>query len=55
MNQETSPTMTKRSRVDQVGSLLRPPELKDVYARHGNGDIPDSELTRIQDESIKEL
>ena len=43
--------ITKTSRVDQVGSLLRPQSLKDVYARHGNGDIPETELTRVQDES----
>jgi methionine synthase II (cobalamin-independent) len=40
MNQETSATNTKRSCVDQVGSLLRPQALKDAYARHGNGEIP---------------
>lgn len=55
MNQETCPTTTKHSRVDQVGSLLRPANLKDAYARHGNGEIGDDELTRIQDESVKEL
>ena len=55
MNQETSPAKTKHSRVDQVGSLLRPQALKDAYARHGNGEIGDAELTRIQDESVKEL
>ncbi len=55
MNQDISPTVTKRSRVDQVGSLLRPQALKDAYARHGNGKISDRELTRIQDEAVKEL
>ena len=43
------------SRVDQVGSLLRPQTLKDAYARHGASEISDSELARIQDESVKEL
>src|SRR5262245_35502141 len=42
-------------RVDQVGSLLRPQALKDAYARHGNGEISDAELARIQDEAVKEL
>jgi len=42
-------------RVDQVGSLLRPQTLKGAYARHGSGDIDDSELARVQDESIREL
>ena len=31
--------MNPRLRVDQVGSLLRPQELKAVYARHGIGRI----------------
>jgi 5-methyltetrahydropteroyltriglutamate--homocysteine methyltransferase len=42
-------------RADQVGSLLRPPKLKEVYARHGAGKASDDELVRIQDESVKEL
>jgi 5-methyltetrahydropteroyltriglutamate--homocysteine methyltransferase len=42
-------------RIDQVGSLLRPQKLKDVYARHGNGAAGDGELRQIQDESIEEL
>jgi 5-methyltetrahydropteroyltriglutamate--homocysteine methyltransferase len=42
-------------RVDQVGSLLRPPKLKEVYARHGNGEATDDELSRIQDQSVREL
>ena len=55
MNQETTLNITKSSRVDQVGSLLRPQGLKDAYTRHGNGEIGDDELTRIQDESVKDL
>lgn len=42
-------------RVDQVGSLLRLQALTEAYAQHGNGEIRDAELTRIQDESVKEL
>ena len=45
----------KLNRVDQVGSFLRPRSLKDAYARHGNGEISDDELTRIKDESVKDL
>ncbi|HLN86078.1 MAG TPA: hypothetical protein VK200_06435 [Candidatus Limnocylindrales bacterium] len=41
--------------VDQVGSLLRPPKLKEVYAQHGKGDTTDDELRQIQDQSISEL
>ncbi len=36
--------LSKRSRVDQVGSLLRPQTLKDAYARHGNGEIGDERI-----------
>ena len=52
MNDET---FVKCSRVDQVGSLLRSLSLKDAYARHGNGELLDRELTAVQDESVKEL
>ena len=55
MNQESTSTTTKISRVDQVGSLLRPQALKDAYARHGNGKISDDELAQVQDETVKEL
>jgi 5-methyltetrahydropteroyltriglutamate--homocysteine methyltransferase len=55
MNPDASSTITKASRVDQVGSFLRPPALKDAYARHGKGDISDSELAQIQHESVKGL
>ena len=52
MNDET---FVRCSHVDQVGSLLRPLSLKDAYARHGNGELLDSKLTAVQDESVKEL
>ncbi len=39
-------------RVDQVGSLLRPKKLKDVYARHGRGAASDARLREAQDEAI---
>jgi hypothetical protein len=53
----SNPSLTSvpKLRVDQVGSLLRPQKLKDVYARHGNGEAADEELRQIQDESIEEL
>ena len=54
MIQETALTV-KASRVDQVGSLLRPQTLKDTYARHGRSEIDDSELARQQSESVKAL
>lgn len=55
MTRAMFPTISQFLRVDQVGSLLRPQALKEVYARHGNGDIGDDELTRVQDESVKAL
>jgi 5-methyltetrahydropteroyltriglutamate--homocysteine methyltransferase len=42
-------------RVDQVGSLLRPQKLKDIYARHGRGEASDQELHEIQDQAVREL
>ena len=42
-------------RVDQVGSLLRPKKLKDVYARHGLGAVSDGNLREAQDEAIHAL
>jgi len=54
MKHETLLTLTA-ARVDHVGSLLRPQALKDAYSRHGNGEIGDYELARIQDESVKAL
>jgi 5-methyltetrahydropteroyltriglutamate--homocysteine methyltransferase len=42
-------------RVDQVGSLLRPQKLKDVYTRHGDGRADDDELRQVQDESVNDL
>jgi 5-methyltetrahydropteroyltriglutamate--homocysteine methyltransferase len=50
----TRPSL-KTLRADQVGSLLRPSKLKEVYARHGDGDASDDELARIRDESVKDL
>jgi 5-methyltetrahydropteroyltriglutamate--homocysteine methyltransferase len=43
------------SRVDQVGSLLRPQSLKDAYNRHGKSNIGDDELIRIQDSSVTDV
>ena len=43
------------SRVDQVGSLLRPAKLKDTYAHHGRGEAGDDELARTPDESVEQV
>ena len=42
-------------RVDQVGSLLRPAWLKEVYARHGKGEATDRELSDAQDRAVREV
>jgi len=42
-------------RADQVGSLLRPPTLKDAFERHGRGEISDQELRDAQDAAIREV
>ncbi len=42
-------------RVDQVGSLLRPQKLKELYRRHGRGEASDHELREIQDEAVREV
>jgi 5-methyltetrahydropteroyltriglutamate--homocysteine methyltransferase len=42
-------------RVDQVGSLLRPAWLKEVYTRHGRGEASDEELGEAQDRAIRDV
>ncbi len=43
----------RRMRVDQVGSLLRPLDLKEMFAKHARGGASEDELRRAQDESIR--
>jgi len=42
-------------RVDQVGSLLRPPWLKEGYARHDRGEASREELKQAQDDAIRQV
>jgi 5-methyltetrahydropteroyltriglutamate--homocysteine methyltransferase len=49
------PKIDPNLRVDQVGSLLRPQKLKEVYTRHGDGRVGDEELRQVQDASVDEL
>src|SRR5262245_9245339 len=63
----TSPAMTKQReetcmqrtkppfRADHVGSLLRPPALKDARAKFAKGEIPAAELTAIEDREIERV
>jgi 5-methyltetrahydropteroyltriglutamate--homocysteine methyltransferase len=41
-------------RADHVGSLLRPPPLRQAFKRRASGEIADDEFARIQDECIRE-
>lgn len=40
-------------RADHVGSLLRPPKLKDARARHERGEISDVDLRAVEDDAIE--
>jgi 5-methyltetrahydropteroyltriglutamate--homocysteine methyltransferase len=42
-------------RVDLVGSLLRPANLKQAFAKWGSGEITEEQLQNIQDEAIREV
>jgi 5-methyltetrahydropteroyltriglutamate--homocysteine methyltransferase len=58
MADETSAPSSRaiaKLRVDQVGSLLRPRKLMDVYARHGRGAASDRELREAEDAAILSL
>src|ERR1700730_15163155 len=41
-------------RADHVGSLLRPPALRQAFKRHASGQIADDEFAGIQDECIRD-
>jgi len=42
-------------RVDQVGSLLRPQELKQAFADFGQGQVDKNTLEKIQDNAIRDV
>jgi len=42
-------------RADQVGSLLRPPRLKEARARFDRNEITKEELRAIEDDAIREV
>src|SRR5882672_2187370 len=41
-------------RADVVGSLLRPPYLKEARERHAGGAVSDAELKRVEDRAVDE-
>src|SRR5947208_10209008 len=48
------PHMKTDFRAEQVGSLLRPAELLEARAAFAEGRIPASELTRLEDNAIRD-
>jgi len=54
MTAETSNPLV-RLRADQVGSLLRPQPLKDVFSRQAAGETGEAELRQAQDAAIRAL
>lgn len=40
-------------RADHIGSLLRPPALRQAFRRHAAGELGDAEFARLQDECIR--
>jgi 5-methyltetrahydropteroyltriglutamate--homocysteine methyltransferase len=42
-------------RVDNVGSMLRPPELQEAFAEHDAGDLDDAGLHDAQNRAIRDL
>jgi 5-methyltetrahydropteroyltriglutamate--homocysteine methyltransferase len=47
--------MAARFRADQVGSFLRPADLKEAHAAHTQGRLPLEELRRLEDMAILEV
>jgi len=43
------------TRVDHVGSLLRPAYLKDAFRRFAQRELPEPELRALQDRAIREV
>jgi 5-methyltetrahydropteroyltriglutamate--homocysteine methyltransferase len=42
-------------RIDHIGSLVRPPRLKEVFARYDRGRASKQELSQAQDEAIRDI
>jgi 5-methyltetrahydropteroyltriglutamate--homocysteine methyltransferase len=45
----------KQIRVDHIGSLVRPPQLKAAFGLYARGPISADELRRTQDEAVREV
>ena len=44
--------MAKQYRADQVGSFLRPPELREAHTAFMQGNLPEEEIRRLEDQEI---
>ena len=44
--------MATRYRAEQIGSLLRPPEVLEAHAAHARGELPLERLRQVEDEAI---
>jgi 5-methyltetrahydropteroyltriglutamate--homocysteine methyltransferase len=42
-------------RIDHIGSLVRPPKLREVFARYDRGQTSQEELAKAQDEAIRDV
>ncbi len=52
---DAHPASLRFMRVDQVGSLLRPPALKEMFVKHEQGEVSDEALVQAQDEAIRRV
>ncbi len=48
-------TDLNKIRIDHIGSLVRPANLKDVFARHDRGQGSREELAKAQDDAIRDV
>jgi 5-methyltetrahydropteroyltriglutamate--homocysteine methyltransferase len=53
MNSSSRPLQS--TRVDLVGSMLRPQELKEAFAKYGEGQLGEIDLKTVQDSAIRDL
>ena len=42
-------------RADHIGSLLRPPALRQAFRKHAGGEMRDAEFTKLQDQCIRDV
>ena len=48
-------TDLNKIRIDHIGSLVRPSNLRDVFARHDRGQLSREELGKAQDDAIRDV